>query len=91
MRLREAKMMNVAKDAGINMDKLKVDMNSAVVNNMLKANRDLAEKIHLMGTPAFVVLSTPKGQFKAGSEIAFVPGAISEQSLQDILNKAAGK
>ncbi len=87
--LNEEKVMSIAKKAGLNMTKLKTDMVSPQVNEMLKANRELAEKLHLMGTPAFVVLSTPNGQFKSGSEIAFIPGASSEESLQELLNKAA--
>lgn len=89
--LNEEKLMEIAKNAGLDMTKLKADMNSKVVNDMLLANRNLAEKMHLMGTPAFVVLATPNGDFKANSDIAFIPGAASEQALQDIVSKASGK
>ena len=47
--------------------------------------------MHLMGTPAFVVLSTPAGVFKAGSETSFIPGGTSTEALQALVNKAAGK
>ena len=49
----------------------------------------MAEKMHLMGTPAFVVAATPAGQFNAKSEPAFIPGAASEEALQDLIKKAS--
>lgn len=83
-------IMERAKIVGLNMKKFKVDMNSKEVTDILEANRALAEKLHLMGTPAFIVASTPNGQFKAGTEPSFVPGAASEESLQELIKKAAG-
>ena len=87
-RLNEKKIMDIAKETGLNMDKLKTDINSDKIAQTLKANRQLAENIHLMGTPAFVVLATPNGKVKANSDPAFIPGAASEQSLQELINKA---
>lgn len=88
-RLDEKAIMQAAKTAGLNMKKLKTDMNSQKVTSILTANRSLAEKIHLMGTPAFIVASTPNGQFKENSKPAFIPGAASEKSIQDLINQAA--
>lgn len=87
--LNEKKIMTIAKQAGLNMETLKKDMNSAPVSALLDDSRKLAEAIHLMGTPAFVVLSTPNGQFKTGTETAFIPGAASEATLQDLIKNAA--
>jgi protein-disulfide isomerase len=87
-RLNENKIMLAAKEAGLDMTKLKTDMASKEVSDLLKDNRELAEKIHLMGTPAFVVLSTPNGKFKSDSETSFIPGAASEAALQALINKA---
>ena len=84
-------VMQTAKDAGLNMTKLKTDMDSKEVADALMANRQLAEKMHLMGTPAFVVLATPNGVFKADSEPAFIPGATSGEALQGLIDQAAGK
>lgn len=89
-RLDEAAVMDAAKSIGLNVDQLKKDMNSKTVTDILDSNRALAEKLHLMGTPAFIVASTPDGKFKAGSEPSFVPGAASEESLQEMIKKAAG-
>jgi protein-disulfide isomerase len=84
-------VMDTAKSLGLDMAKLKTDMDSKEVSSILDANRQLAEKLHLMGTPAFIIASTPDGQLKAGSEPSFIPGAASEESLQELIKKAAGK
>ncbi len=87
--LDENLVMSAAKSAGLNVAKLKTDMASKSVTDTLDANRKLAEKLHLMGTPAFIVASTPGGTFKAGSTPDFVPGAATQQALQDMIKKAA--
>ncbi|MFI4919507.1 MAG: DsbA family protein [Legionellales bacterium] len=90
-RLDDKIVMDSAKSLGLDMQKLKKDMDSKEVSEILDANRQLAEKLHLMGTPAFVVAATPDGQYKAGGvEPSFVPGAASEESLQELIKKAAG-
>ena len=82
-------VMDTAKSLGLNMTKLQKDMESKEVTDQLEANRQLAEKMHLMGTPAFVVAATPAGQFNAKSDPAFIPGAASEEALQDLIKKAS--
>lgn len=83
-------VMDTAKSLGLDMQKLAKDMDSKEVSEILEANRKLAEKMHLMGTPAFVIASTPDGHFKTGTEPSFVPGAATEESLQEMIKKAAG-
>ena len=87
--LDETLVMNAAKSAGLDVAKLKKDMASKSVTEILDTNRKLAEKLHLMGTPAFIVASTPGGTFKAGSTPDFVPGAATQQALQDMIKKAS--
>ncbi|MBI2786512.1 MAG: DsbA family protein [Legionella longbeachae] len=89
-RLTDRIVMDTAKSVGLDMKKLKTDMQSKEVTTDLDANRELAEKLHLMGTPAFVIASTPDGKFKAGTEPSFIPGAATEESLQELIKKAAG-
>lgn len=88
-RLNEKIIMDTAKSVGLNMTKFKADMDSQAVKDALNANRELAEKLRLMGTPAFIIASTPAGQFKTGTTPAFIPGAASEQALQDLIKKAS--
>lgn len=88
-RLTDQVTMDTAKSIGLNMDRLKKDMDSKEVTEALEANRTLAEKLHLMGTPAFIIASTPKGEFKEGSTPTFIPGAVNEESLKELIDKAA--
>lgn len=89
-KLNEKVVMNAAKSLGLNMEKLKKDMDSKTVTDLLEDNRKLAEKLHLMGTPAFIVASTPNGVLDAKTQPTFIPGAASEQDLQALIKKAGG-
>jgi protein-disulfide isomerase len=84
----EELVMSAAKTIGLNVEQLKKDMASPAIKQELADNRALAEKMHLMGTPAFVILSTPNGRFNAASQPGFVPGGASEASLQQLINQA---
>lgn len=77
-----------AKSIGLDMTKFKADMDSKTVSDALEENRKLGEKLHLMGTPAFIVASTPNGVFKTGSQPTFIPGAASDEALKDLIKKA---
>ncbi|MGC1182692.1 DsbA family protein [Legionella sp.] len=89
-RLNDKIIMDSAKSLGLDMKKFKKDMDSKEVTEVLEANRALAEKLHLMGTPAFIIASTPNGRFKVGTEPSFIPGAASKEALQELIKKAAG-
>lgn len=89
-RLDEKLVMDAAKSAGLDVNRLKKDMNSKEVTDALEANRQLGEKLHLMGTPAIIVGSTPNGKLKEGSVPAFIPGEATQEALQELIKKAAG-
>lgn len=78
------KIMDIAKTSGLNMDKLKKDMKSAAVEDQIKDNFKLAQEIGIMGTPSFVIGNQHAD--KAGNN-KFIPGATSEQNLQDAIDK----
>lgn len=87
-----AELINKAAESiGLDMAKFKTDMAGKQVSDALQANRVLAEELHLMGTPAFIIASTPNGQFKAGSKADFIPGAATEEALQSLIKKAQQK
>ncbi len=71
------KALKVAADIGLDVEKLKIDMNDKSVTDMLAANRAVAEAIGVQGTPLYVV----------GSEI--IPGA--PDNLADVLVATAGE
>lgn len=87
-RLNDDLIDKAAKSIGLDMTKFKADMNSQQVTDALEANRKLGEKLHLMGTPAFIIASTPDGKFKTDSEATFIPGAASSETLKDLIQKA---
>ncbi len=91
--LDEKVVMDAAAAAGLNMPKLKVDMESKAVSDELAATRKLAESLHLMGTPAIIVMATPAGVLLASTEPSFIPGGASFEALQALVDKAtaAGK
>jgi protein-disulfide isomerase len=88
-RLDDKLVMSTAKSVGLDMAKLEKDINSKEVTDSLKENRQLAEKMHLMGTPAFVIGATPEGKFSNKVEPTFIPGAATVEALQEIVKKSS--
>lgn len=87
-RLDDALVLSTAESIGLDMAKLKQDMKSKAIDDELAANHTLADNLNLMGTPAFIVASTPSGQFNADYEPNFIPGAATVESLQDFVEQA---
>lgn len=90
-RLSSSIVLQAASSVGINTTKLKADMKSKAVQDILKNNMKLAESLRLMGTPAFVVAYTPNGKFSHGNKAFFVPGAASEGALQSLIKEVQEK
>jgi len=84
-RLTSDQVMKLAKASGLNVKKLKQDMDKPEVNQELRDNMEVARKMRLMGTPAFIVSGTP---FKKDKEFFFVPGSASMETLQSYIDKA---
>jgi protein-disulfide isomerase len=76
-------VMQVAQSAGLNVDQLKKDMNSDAIKQELKDNVQLAQKLQLMGTPAFVITNT-----KNIDQSVLIPGTTSQDVLQSIISQA---
>jgi protein-disulfide isomerase len=74
--LTEEAIYAVAEDVGLDVDRLKTDMESDDIAAMLRANYDLSEALDIRGTPAFVI----------GNEL--IPGAISDDALKGMIAKA---
>lgn len=66
----ESAVMTVARQVGLDIDRLKGDMESAEIKAMLDRNMRLAQALDISGTPAFVI----------GNEL--IPGAIDLEQLQ---------
>ncbi len=69
-------VFEVAKDNGIDVTKLKKDMEDPSVMDTIKGNYELARTLQIEGTPAFII----------GNEL--VPGAISADEIRKHINAA---
>lgn len=83
-RLSKEKVLDIAKNAGLNVEQLQKDMNDPAIGAELRANMDLAQKIGIMGTPAFIVASRTDGD---NIKSYFVAGALSKPLLQNLINE----
>ncbi len=72
----EANVMKMAKEIGLDTEKLKADMNGDVVARELRNVRDLAQRFEISGTPFLII-----------GEQAF-PGAIPADQIESALNDA---
>jgi protein-disulfide isomerase len=74
-RINEKSVMETAKKIGINIKKLKGDMNSQLVLIHLQGSNNLSKILGINGTPAFVF----------GDQV--VPGAIDLKSMRTLVKK----
>ena len=64
----------VAKDMGLDMDKLQKEVESTETRNALQENMALGDKLSLTGTPAFII-----GE-------AVIPGAVGLEPLKQLVD-----
>ena len=81
--LSEDKVFEVAKKAGVNVEKLKADIDAGDVKEQIQENFKLAQEIGLLGTPAFIIGN------KDGSKTEYIPGATSKEALNKALEKVS--
>jgi protein-disulfide isomerase len=72
----EQAVMKVAGDVGLNVERLKKDMEDDSLDAILKSNIELAHALNVTGTPGFVI----------GDQL--VPGAINAQALKQLIDQA---
>ena len=71
----EQSIFALAAEVGLDVDQLRVDMESDAVSQEISANLQLAEAIGVRGTPAFVV----------GDRV--IPGAVGLDALEDAIDR----
>lgn len=76
-------VLEVAKDKGLDVAKLKKDMDDKAIVEQIKNNVKLAQDLKLFGTPAFFI-----GKTNDNKTITYSPGRMDENQLQDAINKA---
>jgi len=74
-RISERAIFKIAKEVGLNIEKLKADMADPEIFSIINSTRGLGKKLAIRGTPALVV----------NNEI--IPGAISLNRLQNLISK----
>ena len=72
----DATILQLAAQAGLDLDRMKTDMNSPEVDAEIKRTLEIAKVLKLNGTPAFIV----------GSEL--VLGATDLETLQALVDEA---
>lgn len=72
----------LAKANGLDVDKLKKDMNSKQVTDAIKATTELAQKLKLFGTPAFFF-----GKTDATTGLVYVPGQMDQAQMQKMIDQ----
>ena len=75
-RLDEATVMAVAEEAGLDMERLRADMEAPEVDAHIEASMTLAQEIGFSGTPSFVIGETA------------VPGLVPLEELQRLVEEA---
>lgn len=76
----------MAKNSGLDVDKLKKDMDSPAIDAQLKANVKLAQDLKLFGTPALFIGKTDA---KGADTIMYIPGQADQKQLQAMIDKAS--
>ena len=74
--LSNERVLNIARQQGLDLDKLKVDMSSAKTSAIIRRNRQLGQDLGFNGTPTFIV----------GREI--IPGAVSLDEMAAAVKRA---
>lgn len=78
-------ILTIAKNNGLDVDKLKTDMNSATVTGQIQANMKLGQDLKLLGTPAFFI---GKSNAKSSTALLYIPGQMTIEQLNDAISKA---
>ncbi len=81
--LSQEKILSLAKEIGLDIEKLNKDIASTKVSDELLANRKIAMLIGLRGTPTFVIGKAPATKDMV---IELIPGEIKQQELLDKIN-----
>ena len=74
-RLTDEKLLEMAKQVGLDIEKLKIDIQSDEIKLTIEKNKILAERLKITGTPSFVIGNT------------IIPGALNEEQLLKYIEK----
>ena len=86
-KLKDSDVDMIAKKSGLNMPLLKKDMQLPVVASEIKLTYQLAQELHLVGTPAFVIMPTDITNKKMLAHTGFIPGGTQLAGLEQAVKK----
>lgn len=81
------KLYQLAGELGLDVALFKKDMASAELTDIIKANKNLAVSLKLLGTPALFVAKSSVTHGAKTNIVTYLPGFISQQQLQLALNQ----
>lgn len=79
--LTKDKVLKVAQKVGLNLLRLKKEMNTPAIQQQLRDNFKLAQTLRLVGTPTFVIGN------KTLTDFRFIPGATTQDNLQSVITE----
>lgn len=82
--LTEQSIFQHAQSLGININKLKNDMNAKRTSDQIDGNLNLGHGLEVPGTPVFYIAKT---SVHANHDVNYVIGEMSESEMQDAINK----
>lgn len=85
--LTQEDILKIAAAVGLDVNKLKTDMNSAAVQQEIKADYKLAQSLNLLGTPAFFVAKTNVTNSSPATAVVFIPGQVDQSQLESVISK----
>ncbi len=90
--LNKDKIMQIAQSVGLNTDQLQKDINSDAIKKQIDDNYKLAQTLGLVGTPTFIISKWQVGaKDNSAKQAAFLPGAVSQDTLTQSISQARGK
>ena len=89
-KLKDSDVDAIARKSGLNMAMLKKDMQMPFVNAEIKSTFQLAQELHLVGTPAFVVMPTDINNKAMLANTVLIPGGTDLAGLEQAVAKVKG-
>jgi protein-disulfide isomerase len=83
--LSEAIILDAAKKAGIDTNRLKNDMTNKSITQELETNLTLANQLGIRGTPSYLLASNIDSPSRM--KVVFIPGVASESTLKDVIKQ----
>lgn len=72
-------MQQLAQAIGLNMKQFNIDFNSQETKDYIEANKQLAQKLNIMATPAMIIQANKKN--------TFISGALPKSKISEIISK----